>query len=42
LVQRLEEQSQEEIRVYAEATLALVKDLYPISIKALVGKYSYA
>ena len=42
LVQRLEEQSQEEIRVYAEATLALSKDIYPVSIQALVGKYSYA
>lgn len=42
LVQRLEEQSQEEIRVYAEATLELIKDIYPVSIKSLVGKYSYA
>jgi thymidylate synthase (FAD) len=42
LVQRLEEQSQEEIREYAQAVLELVKDLYPVSIKALVGKYSYA
>lgn len=42
LVQRLENQSQEEIRVYAQAVLSLVKDLYPISIQALVGKYSYA
>jgi thymidylate synthase (FAD) len=42
LVQRLEEQSQEEIRVYAEATLALIKDIYPMSIKSLVGQYSYA
>lgn len=42
LVQRLEDQAQEEIRVYAEATLALIKDLYPVSINALVGKYSYA
>jgi len=42
LVQRLEEESQEEIREYAQAVLELVKDLYPVSIKALVGKYSYA
>jgi thymidylate synthase (FAD) len=42
LVQRLEEQAQEEIRDYAEAVLHLIKDLYPVSIKALVGKYSYA
>jgi thymidylate synthase (FAD) len=42
LVQRLEEQSQEEIRSYAEATLSLSKDLFPVSIKALVGKFSYA
>lgn len=42
LVQRLEHQAQEEIRAYAEATLELIRDLYPISIKALLGKYSYA
>ena len=42
LVQRLEELAQEEIRQYAEAVLLLVKDLYPVSIQALVGKYSYA
>ena len=42
LVQRLEDQAQEEIRVYAEATLQLIKDIYPVSINALVGKYSYA
>lgn len=42
LVQRLENQAQEEIRVYAEAVLDLIKDIYPVSIKALVGKYSYA
>jgi hypothetical protein len=41
LVQRLEEAAQEEIRVYAEATLKLIKDLYPVSIEALIGKYSY-
>lgn len=41
LVQRLEEQAQEEIRLYAEAVLGLIKDLYPVSIQALVGKYSY-
>jgi len=41
LFQRLEEHAQEEIRMYAEATLALTKDLYPVSIQALVGKYSY-
>ena len=42
LLQRLEDQAQQEIRVYAEAVLALIKDLYPVSINALVGKYSYA
>lgn len=41
LVQRLEDQAQEEIRKYAEATLLLIKDIYPVSIQALVGKYSY-
>jgi thymidylate synthase (FAD) len=42
LSQRLEEISQEEIREYAKAVLTLVKDIYPVSIKALVGQYSYA
>ena len=42
LSQRLEEIAQEEIREYAEAVLTLVKDIYPVSIKALVGQYSYA
>jgi thymidylate synthase (FAD) len=42
LAQRLEELAQEEIRDYAEAVLILIKDIYPVSIKALVGKYSYA
>lgn len=42
LLQRLEDQAQQEIRVYAEAVLSLIKDLYPVSINALVGKYSYA
>lgn len=41
LVQRLENQAQEEIRVYAEAVLELIKDLYPVSINSLIGKYSY-
>lgn len=41
LLQRLEEEAQEEIRAYAEATLKLIKDLYPVSIEALIGKYSY-
>lgn len=42
LVQRLENEAQEEIRNYAEAVLHLIKDIYPVSIQALVGKYSYA
>lgn len=42
LVQRLEDQAQEEIRKYAEAVLHLIKDIYPVSIQSLVGKYSYA
>jgi len=42
LAQRLEELAQEEIREYAEAVLVLIKDIYPVSIKSLVGKYSYA
>lgn len=42
LVQRLENEAQEEIRAYAEAVLLLIKDIYPVSIQALVGKYSYA
>lgn len=42
LAQRLEELAQEEIRDYAEAVLVLIKDIYPVSIKSLVGKYSYA
>ena len=42
LSQRLEDIAQEEIRVYAEAVLSLVKDIYPVSIKALVGQYTYA
>jgi thymidylate synthase (FAD) len=42
LVQRLEDLAQEEIRKYAEAVLMLVKDIYPVSVQSLVGKYSYA
>lgn len=42
LSQRLEQTAQEEIRVYAEAVLDLIKDIYPVSIKALVGEFSYA
>lgn len=42
LVQRLEDQAQEEIRLYAEAVLQLIENIYPVSIRALVGKYSYA
>jgi thymidylate synthase (FAD) len=42
LQQRLEEQSQEEIRVYAQAVAELVRDLYPVSVNALVGKRVYS
>jgi thymidylate synthase ThyX len=42
LAQRLEEQSQEEIRVYAQAIAELVRDLYPVSINALVGSRVYS
>jgi thymidylate synthase (FAD) len=42
LQQRLEEQSQEEIRVYAQAIAELVRDLYPVSINALVGSRVYS
>jgi thymidylate synthase (FAD) len=42
LAQRLEEQSQEEIRVYAQAVAELVRDLYPVSINALVGNRVYS
>jgi thymidylate synthase (FAD) len=42
LQQRLEEQSQEEIRVYAQAVAELIRDLYPVSVNALVGKRVYS
>lgn len=42
LVQRLEDTAQDEIRRYAEAVLSLIKDIYPVSIRALVGEHSYA
>lgn len=42
LVQRLEDTAQDEIRRYAEAVLSLIKDIYPVSIKALIGEHSYA
>jgi thymidylate synthase (FAD) len=42
LQQRLEEQSQEEIRVYAQAVADLIKDIYPVSVNALVGKRVYS
>ena len=42
LAQRLEEQSKEEIRVYAQAIAELVRDLYPVSINALVGSRVYS
>lgn len=42
LLQRLEEIAQEEIKEYAKAVLLLIKDIYPVSIKALIGEYSYA
>ena len=42
LQQRLEEQAQEEIRVYAQAVAELIRDIYPVSLNALVGNLVYS